>query len=216
MLMATEGVEGLALLEAYTAAVRHNEASHAEAPVEFHLQRHAASNAPEGAMVDQVFGNCHAVVGKIPGDKIIVRGGQRGSVRRVQRRYGAHLLPRSRWCPGYRADEGFGFCGRLHLLKQLRILRSEQVMYWYIQIHEPIHGSTNLVEFMLAIAKKGMLLLEFVEGMNLVDDVDVEGKNLPLGFNELGVCFGKLFRSFFELKMQNDAFLAFDKAFENG
>ena len=74
--MATEGVEGLALLEAYTAAVRNCQAAHAQAPVELGVQRNVAGRATEDSVVDEVLCQSLAVLGRIPGDIKIVRGGQ--------------------------------------------------------------------------------------------------------------------------------------------
>jgi hypothetical protein len=71
---------------------------------------------------------------------------------------------------------------------------------------------------MIAIGKKSILLLVFVEGLNLVDDVHVEGKNFPFGFSELRHSCGEdsvrimlLYCRFFELILQLYAAVALDK-----
>jgi hypothetical protein len=90
-LSTSDEVEGLALLEANTAAVRHRQAAHAQAPIELGVHRAVAVVATEDSVVYQVFGECLTVLGKIPGDIKIVRGGQRGSVSWVQGRHSGRL-----------------------------------------------------------------------------------------------------------------------------
>jgi hypothetical protein len=158
-------VEGLALLEANTAAVRDNQAAHAQAPMEFGVHVAVAVVATEDSVIDQVFRKCLTVLGKIPGDKkIVLDGRQRRSFSRIQRRQGAHLLPRSTWMLGQWVVERFRVGGGLHLEKQLHIFRSEQVCDRHTQVHEAVHGSTKPVELMIAVGKKIILLLELVEG----------------------------------------------------
>ena len=64
-LLATEGVEGLALLETNPAAVRDCQAAHAQAPVELDVQRNVACRATEGSVIGQVFRKCLPVLGEI-------------------------------------------------------------------------------------------------------------------------------------------------------
>jgi hypothetical protein len=161
-------------------------AAHAQAPVELGVHIAVAVVAAEDSVVDEIFGKRLAVFSERLGDKIIVRSGQRHSIIRVQGRDCAHPLPCPRWSPCQWADERFGVCGRRHLDKQFQIFRSKQVLDWHTQIHEVVHGSTKLVELMLAIGKKIMVLLELVQGADLADDIVVRGTNLPLSVSELG------------------------------
>ena len=79
------------MLEANTAAVRHRQAAHAQAPIELGVQRNVAGRATEDSVVDEILCQSLAVLGKIPGDIKIVRGGQRGSVSWVQGRHSGRL-----------------------------------------------------------------------------------------------------------------------------
>ena len=68
--------------------------------------------------------------------------------------------------------------------KQLHIFRCEQVLDRHTQIHETVHGKTNLVELMVPVGKIIMLLLVRVEGAEYGGDIAVEGMNLLYGVSE--------------------------------